>query len=225
MRTRDPVFVIVLSLAVASWTEAATVTFDDVDATIGDVPMETLSPYRGYSWGNFTAYARSGVFTGFDNGIVSEANAAFGGGEFLGDVIEPVVSEIAASAPFDFGSAWIGAGYYDNLEITVLGRRQGSVVYSHTVTVSTTAATFVDFSFLSVDAVTFSSRAGALTADPFFCGSFNCTQFTLDDVVLTTPIPEPSRLAFLGIGAAITLMAVRNRLRRGRRTGAAHVAL
>jgi hypothetical protein len=44
------------------------------------------------------------------------------------------------------------------------------------------------------------------TNDPFGCGAFNCTQFTMDDVSValknppTPSIPEPSSIALMLVG-------------------------
>lgn len=36
--------------------EAAIIGFDDIDASAGDVSLDALSPYQGFSWSNFFAY-------------------------------------------------------------------------------------------------------------------------------------------------------------------------
>ena len=116
-----------------------------------------------------------------NNGIISSGNAAYSGGELFGATVSPVVGKISAASPFDFLSGYLGAGYYNNLSVTVQGRSVGQLLYSRVVNVGTTGAQSFDFGFLGVDEVDFFGSKSASTTDPFGCGPSNCTQFTLDD--------------------------------------------
>jgi len=85
----------------------------------------------------------------------------------------------------------------------------GSVVFSQVVTVGTGGAQLASFNFTGIDELDFYATKTGQTTDPFGCGSFNCTQFTVDDLVFAaatepppTPAPEPSTLALLGLAAA-----------------------
>jgi hypothetical protein len=73
--------------------------------------------------------------------------------------------------------------------------------------VNTSGAALFGFAFNNIDTLTFSSSAGAGGSDPFQCGGFNCTQFTMDDLELNassepppTSVPEPGSFALFGIG-------------------------
>jgi hypothetical protein len=193
--------------------QAATINFDDIDASAGDV---ILSNYQGYTWVNFSAYTDVPGFPGFNAGIVSSPNAAYGGGEILGNA---VLGEITATSPFNFTSAYLGSGYYDNLSLTVQGLFGGVSHFSQTVTVSTEGAQLFNFSFTGIDELVFSGAQTAATTDPYSCGPVNCTFFTIDDAVLTpssappgTPnAPEPSTsiCCVLGILAMFPLRRYR----------------
>jgi hypothetical protein len=185
-----------------SVTQAAPVlaNFDEIDASAGDVPI--TSPYLGFTWTNFTAYTATPGFAGFNNGIVSPLNAAYSGGEVSGSTVTPVVGMISTTGLFDFTSAAMGAGYYDGLAVTVQGLRGGVVLFSQSFTLNVTGAITVFFNFAAVDNVTFLAATTTGTTDPFACGAFNCTQFTLDNVLLT-PVPEPSIVQILLAGLAV----------------------
>src|SRR6185437_15458024 len=119
------------------------VNFDDIDASAGDVSLDALSPYQGFSWTNFFAYTNIPGFPGFNNGIVSTPNAAYSGGEIFGATTMPIVGSVDASSPFDFVGAYVGSGYYDDMSLTVQGLLGGSLIYTRTLIVDTTGAQLV----------------------------------------------------------------------------------
>ena len=179
---------------------AMVVNFDDIDASAGNVSLDAISPYQGFSWTNFFAYTSAPGFPGFNNGIVSPPNAAYTGGDQLG---MPIVGIITAAAPFDFGSAYIGSGWYDNLDVTVEGLLGGALEFTQTVTVNTEGAQLFTFDFTGIDEVDLFSTVTAATTDPYGCGSSDCSQFTLDDINFAAvgppppAVPEPPAAAVL----------------------------
>ncbi|SFU58564.1 PEP-CTERM sorting domain-containing protein [Nitrosospira multiformis] len=204
----------------ASLASATIVNFDDLDASGGDLVLDSLNPYQGFTWTNFSAYTSIPGFPGFNNGIVSPDNAAYSGGELFGPTITPVIGKIEASDPFDFVSAYLGSGYYDNLNLTVQGWHNGSLLFMRSVILDTNAPVFVNFGFTGIDELNFFAGVTPATADPFFCGTVNCTQFTLDNLTFApasttpppdpNPLPEPSTLALIGL-AGMAVMVVRRR--------------
>lgn len=189
-----------------------TVTFDDIDASAGDVPVP--SPYSGLTWANFLAYTAVPGFEGFNNGIVSEPNAAYSGGEFIDPIagITGIVGSIGAvSGSFDLVGGFFGAGYYNSLALTLTGLRSNVPVFKRTLTLGTSGAQAFSFNFTEIDLLTFRAARTIASTDPFACGSFNCTQFTVDNLRLVLndavappvgTLPEPGSLALLlaGIG-------------------------
>ena len=186
---------------------ADTVNFDGINASSGDVSLGGINPYQGFVWTNFSAYTTTPGFDGFNNGIVSGPNAAYSGGDILGT---PIVGQIAASSPFNFVSGYLGSGYYDDLDVTVDGFLNGSLLFSRTVLVNTQGAQFFNFGFADVNELDFfGSRIGS-TTDPFGCGQTGCTLFTLDDATFAPatstppppppPVPEPSVAVLLALG-------------------------
>jgi hypothetical protein len=173
-----------------------------------------VNPYHGFTWNSFSAYTAFPGFPGFNNSIVSAPNAAYSGGEIAGPSSTfPIVGSITSAIPFDFVSAWLGAGYYDNLQVTVDGYFGGSLQFTQTVTVDTAAPQFFSFAFTGIDELNFSSGTTGSTTDPFGCGTFNCTQFTLDNATFDAPwassVPEPSSFVLLGLGVVALFRARR----------------
>lgn len=193
---------------------ADTLTFDDIDASAGDVILDYLSPYHGYTFTNFSAYTNVPGFPGYNNGIVSGPNAAYTAGDALGS---PIISTISAASTFDFDSAYLGSGWYDGLSATFVGLAGGSQLYSETVTANTTGAQLLDFTFLGIDTLEIYSSVSAATSDPYGCGPSGCSQLTLDNVTLVpdltpppppppSPVPEPASLILTGLGTAGALL-------------------
>lgn len=226
--TRGLQFLAGITVAALAHAGPVTANFDDIDASGGDVPI--ASPYLGFTWANFTAYTATPGFEGFNNGIVSPANAAYSGGEMFTNAVTPIVGSITSTNLFDFLSADLGAGYYDGLSLTAQGLRGGQLLFTRTVTLGTTGAQGFSFDFIDIDTLTLVAAATPTTADPFACGGFNCTQFTLDDVMLVAKdivapppeppageVSEPGSLALVlvaGLGAAGLRPALRRRRTR-----------
>lgn len=208
----------VLLLALLSVTPGigAIIDFDDIDASMADVSLDTLGNYKGFAWQNILAYTFFPGFEGFNNAIVSPANAAFSGGDFLsGSTTVPIVGSLTRAEAFDFIGASFGAGYYDNLSLTVEGLRQGNLLFSQTVTVSTTGASPFTFNFIAIDELRLFAGTTSSTSDPFQCGQTNCTQFTVDDLEYSlspaagTDVPEPAGFWLVGLGiATISLRSI-----------------
>jgi hypothetical protein len=195
---------------------AAVITFDDLDASLEDINLDGMSPYQGFTWKNVSAYAAVPGFPGFNNGIVSPNNAAYSGGEILGDA---VVGKILSPTAFDFTSAYLGARYYDDLTVTLQGFSGTTLKFTQSVTVNTSGAKLFTFDFANINELDFFASRTAFTTDPFGCGPSNCTQFTLDNIAGpggAIPIPEPSCVSLVSFGIIVFLTAMGlERLHRG----------
>jgi len=188
--------------------QAGVINFDDIDASLGDVPLDGLSPYQGLTWTNITAYTSVPGFPGFNNGVVSQPNAAYTAGDALG---APIVSTITRASGFDFTSAYLGSGWYDGLSVTLNGLFGGTQEFSQTVTVNTEAPQLFTFDFTGITELDIFSTVTAATSDPYGCGPSGCSLVTLDDLTVTlldnpppTTTPEPGTfpLLFLALFAA-----------------------
>jgi len=189
---------------------ATTISFDDIDASAGDIPLAGLNPYQGYNWTNFSAYTTVPGFPGFNNGIVSGPNAAYTAGDALGS---PLISTItAATGAFNFISGSFGSGWYDGLNVTFNGLSNGTTAFTQTITLNTKGSQFFTFNFTGITELDIFSSPSASTSDPYGCGPSGCSQITLDDVTLTPAptspnMPEPMTFALAGIG--ILILALR----------------
>lgn len=200
---------VLLTLAVPA--RAAVINFDDL-ADVADAPMP--SPYQGFSWTD-VQYFTNDLFgppfgpDGFDNGIVSQKNAAYSGGADTATGLNQVVAVISSPSTFNFVSAYLGAVYYDTMNLTVQGFQGSTLLFSQVVVLdnnlTTGSANKFTFNFTNIDTI---KMFGSL-ADP---NCTNCSQFTMDDIEFT-PVPEPSTLSLVALGAAAALRR-RSRNRR-----------
>ena len=192
---------------------ADVINFDDLDASAGDIGLSGISPYYGFSWTNVFAYTNTPGFPGFDDGIVSSPNAAYTAGDALAT---PIVSVISATAPFNFISAYLGSGWYDNIDVNLTGRLNGTQEFSQTVTVNTSAAQLFTFNFIGINELDIISAVTASTSDPFGCGASGCSQITMDNLTLepSNAVPEPSNATLVCCGLMAALCVVRRKLRR-----------
>jgi hypothetical protein len=202
---------LMLTILASAPAAAGAINFDDIDASGGDVILDALSPYHGFTWTNFSVYTSTPGFTGFNNGIVSTPNAAYTAGDALGS---PIVSSITGASPFNFVSAYLGSGWYDELDVTLNGLHNGTQEFSRTITVNTQGARLFTFNFTGINELDIFSNTTGSTTDPFGCGASGCSQVTLDDLTITparvSGVPEPS--AFVILVPAFLILAVFRRL-------------
>lgn len=209
-------FALMISIFASVPMRASIISFDDINASLGDIPLDGLSPYQGLTWANFSAYTSVPGFPGFNNGIVSQPNAAYTAGDALGS---PIVSAITRTSGFDFTSAWLGSGWYDGLSVTLNGLYGGSQEFTQTVTVNTEAPQLFTFNFTDITELDIYSTVTASTTDPYGCGPSGCSQVTLDDLNVTllnnpppSGVPEPGTFSLLCL--ALLALAASPCLRR-----------
>ena len=93
---------------------------------------------------------------------------------------------------FDFNSAYMTAAWNDNLQVTVIGKLGGTTLYNNTYTVSATTPTLINFNYLGIDEVLFSSTGG--TPHPGYIGTGSGTQFSMDNMEINAAVPEPGTM-------------------------------
>ena len=205
---------IILFWSIASAAQALTIHFDDIDASGGDIDL-TSSAYQGYVWTNFSTYISLAGLDGFNHGIVSPDNAAYGGGEtFSSGYSKPLISALSANSLFGLTNAYFNAVYYDNLDVIVEGSLNSRVLFSKTMTVSTASALLVNFDFIGINRLNFWAVQTESTTNPFGCNGFKCTQFTVDSLSIQDPstdatVPEPPLLMLLCFGMMLTAIFTR----------------
>jgi hypothetical protein len=208
--------ILVVLAASASPAFADNISFNDINASLGDVPLDGLSPYHGLTWTNVTAYTSVPGFPGFNNGIVSPPNAAYTAGDALGS---PIISTISRASGFDFTSAYLGSGWYDGLSVTLDGFTNGVQDFTRTITVDTETPQLFTFDFTDITELDIFSTSTASTTDPYGCGPSGCSQVTLDDLEVTllnngppANTPEPNALSLLCL--VLIALAASSRFRK-----------
>jgi hypothetical protein len=109
---------LLLATALNTLLSADILNFDDINASLRDVPLDGLSPYQGLNRANATAYTSVPGFPGFNNGIVFLTSAAYTAADAFGSSI---ISAITRASGFAFTSAYIGSGRHDGLSVTLNG--------------------------------------------------------------------------------------------------------
>lgn len=144
--------------------------------------------YGGFQWENFGILdpVNSGPGwnqTGYYYGMISPNNVGF-------NESAETASMYVTSGLFDLDSAYLTAAYTDGLPFSAVGYRNGVEIYSASYTLSLTAPTLIQFNFIGVDKVSFSSSP---------------TQFVIDNILVTTPsaVPEPALGGFALLGGLL----------------------
>ena len=219
MRVVSRCLTLSFALALGSFSlPANTVTFDDLPSL---TDMSTVSPYGGLNWTNYTSYKDSGTnsvtYDGYANGVVSQPGAVFSGGEIAGDTVVEISGSFSSSTPFTLNAAYLGAAHRNGEEVVVNGFNGSNLVFSQTLTLFTSGAQQYSFEEAGLTSVVITPVAGT-GVDTYGCGSFNCTQFTMDNLEINDPIPtnapEPASLLLGGLAFGV-LGLLRGRLARG----------
>lgn len=131
-------------------------TFDDLFTRTGNPPGPYYDPipsgYGGLFWQNFGVILPVGIVPeyGYITGMISKSNVAF---NFFG---EPASFSLPGGS-FDLRSAYLTAGTVAQLNIRVQGYAGGELLYDTSHNVTQTGPTLVDFNYIGVDQVVFTT--------------------------------------------------------------------
>lgn len=160
---------------VHSSVRADVITFDDLtfDGRYSLIP----DGYHGLHWSNFyvlNSALEQDVYgpSGYTFGMVSQPQVAFNG---FGD------QAVFSDSSFTLKSAFLTAAWNDGLTVSIQGYRGSQLAYSKIVTLSTVAPTYVNFSWIGITSVIFTSYGGT---NPGYSGSG--TQFVLDNMEVSS---------------------------------------
>ena len=191
-------------LACPSAIVAQTITFDDLNPNtlLGSPdPFDAPIPdgYAGLQWNNMWVldvplHIQDGgsIGSGYDNGLVSGNNVAFN------DRGNP--ASISGGA-FNLNSAYLTAAWNNGLQVEVQGYVGATLTYDNTYTLNTTGPSLITFNYLDVDEVNFIS-SGGVNAGLSGIG----TEFAMDNI---SAAPEPTSLAYAGLGGLASLLTFR----------------
>ena len=140
MRTLLGLLSVVVLLGMVAPAGAGLVTFDDLP---GD-HTRISAGYQGITWSSSFYYLNTSGHeaSGYCAGMVSSRNVAYNS---LGYDVT-----VSAATPFVFNGAYFTGVWNDGLNIDIKGLLDGSEVYSTTVTVSSTAPTWVGLNWTNV---------------------------------------------------------------------------
>lgn len=167
--------------------QAAVLTFDDITTNSIEFPVDT---YGGLTWNNLgvvSAEAAGGnhIGSGYDSGTVS--------GDYVGYNGSGYPLTVSGSA-FNFIGAYLTGAWNDGLSIDIVGNRSGIELYSQTITIDSTSATWFEFNFLGIDELIFTSYGGT---DAGYGGGG--VHFAMDDFTYS-PVPVPAAVWLFGSG-------------------------
>ena len=176
MKTRTlSKFALVLSLALASNANALLMNFDDISTSITFDYMPTS--YNGYTWDNFgIANGNNIPNTGYQVGIVSQANVAFN------NYGNPAY--ISKSNFFNLNSGYFTSAWNNDLQLTVTGfTDEGGTnqKYISTYTLQKTSQSKIVFNWTGIKRILFNSSGGT-DADENDGGGG--THFALDNLCI-----------------------------------------
>lgn len=184
-------------------THAKVITFDDLpQVEFADV---ISNGYQGFDWSWF-GYIHQAALpnTGFEKGVVSGQYAAYN---------DFAATATISGSRFDFNGAFLTGAWNDGLNIEVTGSANGLASYSKTVVVNSAQAQWFDFNFLDIDSLSFRSFGGEKNRLLDGEGEhFILDNFTFNEPVNSTQVPEPPALILFGMG--IFFLGMINRRRK-----------
>ena len=171
-----------------------------------DVTGKLKNGYGGLNWGNMRVLDSDKVVTsGYQQGAVSGSHVAFNSWARVG--------KVKSAQDFDFNGVYLTGAWRDNLNIRVTGYNNGVALYSQTVVANSNAATWFQFDFLGIDALTFRSFGG--TENPLYPrGSgkhFAMDNFTFNETVAAVPLPAAAWLFLSALAGVAGLRRVSKR--------------
>jgi hypothetical protein len=197
-------------LTAATSFAATTITFDDISTSPPFYEGSLPNGYQGLDWSYFLVQSHlpGASPTGYDAGLVSGPNDAFGFAGFPASFSSPT--------PFTFTSGYFTGAFNDGLNITIQGFNGATLLDSETIIVSSTAPTLEVFNWTDLTEVTFNSFGG--THNPAYPSAGNTagTQFVVDNLVINgSSLPEPGEYSMIVVGL-VGLIVLRKRTESGR---------
>jgi hypothetical protein len=162
-------------------------------------------------------YSTSTVDTGFHRSIVSGDTVAFTQA-FGSSSAFASISARPNDQNFNFFNSYLTSAYRENINVSVLGKRDGATVYSRDLVVGTAGPVLYDFGFLDIDSIEFLTSGGTFlypngtTVGSYLNASnaFSAPVLVFDSMSIAA-VPEPESFAMLLAGMAMVGAAVRRR--------------
>ena len=164
---------------------AAILTFDDIPGGLAPVP----NGYGGLNWDQFNVHDKQLPGTGYFNGVVSGTHVAYNNNGALATVLGGL---------FNFNAAYLTGAWNNGLNVKVDGYVGPTQIYTKTTLVNVSGPTLVNFNFVGIDRLVFTSFGG--TPDPIAANSGSGNHFVMDDFNYTVPEPASFSLACVAAG-------------------------
>jgi len=167
-------------LGMGKTVQAATVNFDNLSTPSG-VPDFIPADYEGYTWNNLAFLnSQDPNYTnpGFRNGTISDNNVAV---NVAG--LPASIESYKKGEDFFFNGAYLTAGWYDDLLLTVEGFQDGKSLFTDNLTLNTKAPIWYEPSAAgAIDKISFATSGDYLDVSG---------QLAMDNVNIAA-VPEPS---------------------------------
>jgi len=166
-----------------------TVDFDHVRDSGFQVGNFIQDGYSDFVWSNFgviepVSLGEPFETSGYTNGIVSGDSVGF---------IDSGSTVTRGGDLFDFSSAYLTSAWRDNVYVLVTGYLNNNASYQDIFYIDSYVPAFIDFEYLGIDRLTFSSANGI---DAGYGG--NGSNVAIDDMVFNiSSVPEPSALILI----------------------------
>lgn len=143
---------------------------------------------------NFVARTGAPAGNGYTHGLVSGSYVATNGGA------APVSFEaLTADGLFNFDAVYLGAAWYNGLQVDITGYRDGVAIYNTRTGPLGYTSSLLQFNWVNLDKVSFTSVDG--TGVVIDNQSTYNRAFVMDNLSITAvPEPESQALALLGLG-------------------------
>lgn len=178
-------------LLISTGANATPITFDEVSNTSA-LPL-VANGYAGLNWNSFrlTNGTVHAVGTGYYNSVISANNVIFNSGG-------APASFSSSATPFTFNNAYFTAAWHNGLNVNVTGSLNGASVYTRSLVLNTTAASFETFNWVGIDTVSFSAFGGTDRRDDAGSG----THFAIDNLSIgsAVAVPEPASILLFSLG-------------------------
>jgi hypothetical protein len=156
--------------------------------------LKWSADFRVLEAANFVARTGAPAGNGYTHGLVSGSYVATNGGA------APVsVEALTDDGLFNFESVYLGAAWYNGLQVDVTGYRDGVAVYNTRTGPLGYTSTLLQFNWTNIDKLSFASVDG--TGAVIDNQSTYNHAFVMDNLSITTvPEVESHVLALLGLG-------------------------
>ena len=205
-------FALILIALIAGRAHADTIGFDDITTSPTYETFQDRDLYRGFHWHPFSSFPY--LYALNVNWYHTRGNTySFPSGEYALWTANGFTVTKDGGGTFDFNGAFVSTyARYDSYwpyisarTLTVSGYREGRLVGSVTVSLSTDRFDWLSANLFGIDKLVFSARGSGAYYNYFLLDNFITNQ---------TTVPEPFTVALFGSGLGFLLPVMRSRKKK-----------